>query len=209
MKAEATKRKMKSAFLDLARNTPINKISITNLVAHANVSRGTFYTHYENIRDMLEDIGQDLLYGLEAIWQAPMTHHSVLHLLPSSSEQFVQYLSENQDVFLLLLGKHGDPSFPSRWVDHLRNALLSRLRSEGVLPTAEIERLLAFIAHHGIYTIRDSFFDGTYRDATFEILALADSMLHFIAVGHQQITHIDSIHERDKQREHPMSSYIY
>lgn len=210
MKAEATKHKMKNAFLELARNTSVHKISITNLVVHAGVSRGTFYTHYENIHDMLEDIGQDLLNGLEAIWQVPVTHHSVLHLLPSSSEQFVQYLSENRDIFLLLLDQHGDPSFLPRWVDHLRNAMLNRLRTESILPTSEIERVVAFVAHHGIHGIRDSFFTGDFPDVTFDTLSLVDSILHFIVIGHQQVTHAESMHERDKQRDHSLSSsYLY
>lgn len=209
MKAETTKRNIKNAFLALSRKTPVNKISITNLVVHANVSRGTFYTYYDNIQDMLEDIGLDLLRGLDAIWQAPVSHHSILHILPSS-EQFVQYFGENRDIFLLLLGKHGSPSFSARWMDHLHNALAGRLRMEGILPTAEMERVLTFIVHHGIYQIRDAFFTEQFAEATFHTLSVADSVLYFIVCGHQQQTsRVESVHEREREREQTLSSYLY
>ena len=47
MKAESTKRKMKDSYLEMTHQMPAHKISITNVVAQAKVSRGTFYTHYE------------------------------------------------------------------------------------------------------------------------------------------------------------------
>ena len=61
MKADNTKRKMKNSFLDLAKVTAVNKISITNVVAHAKVSRGTFYTHWKNMQKMVEDMVMILL----------------------------------------------------------------------------------------------------------------------------------------------------
>lgn len=203
MKAENTKRNIKRTFLELTQKTPVNKISITNLVVHANVSRGTFYTHYENIRSMLEDIAQDLLSGLDAIWQIPITHHSILHVLPSSREQLLQYLQENQHTFMLLLSKHGDPSFLNCWTEQFRNALLGRLRAEGIMPNTEIERIVAFLSFHGIRAIADSFFTEDFLAATSEVLSISDSILHFVSVGHQQLTHMDSL------REHPVSPYLY
>lgn len=207
MKAETTKRNIKNAFLALARNIPVNKISITNLVAHAKISRGTFYTHYDNIQAMLEDIGKDLLHGLDDIWQTPVIHHSILHVLPSSAEHFVQYLEENQDIFRILLGKHGDPSFLMRWISHLQNALSGCLRMEGVLPNTEIEQLLAFVAKHGIHDIRKALVSGQFAEATLHVLAITDSVLHFIAAGHQQVTHIET--SREREREQQMTSYLY
>lgn len=62
---EQTKRLIKTSFLSLLTNKDFNKISIRDLTESAAINRGTFYLHFENKYDLLENIEQDLLYGLE------------------------------------------------------------------------------------------------------------------------------------------------
>lgn len=47
-----TKQAIKQAFLDLTKEKPINKITIAELSQQADIGRGTFYTHYEDIYDL-------------------------------------------------------------------------------------------------------------------------------------------------------------
>ena len=41
-----------TSLLDLTKEKPINKITIAELSQQADIGRGTFYTHYEDIYDL-------------------------------------------------------------------------------------------------------------------------------------------------------------
>ena len=54
-----TKRAIKNAFLILRAQKPIEKITIRELAALAEISKATFYLHYQDIYDLSEQIGKD------------------------------------------------------------------------------------------------------------------------------------------------------
>ena len=56
-----TRRVIKDAFLELKRVKAFNEITITKLCKEAEVSRGTFYLHYHNTMDVLDEIMEDAL----------------------------------------------------------------------------------------------------------------------------------------------------
>lgn len=51
-----TKMMIRDSFLNLKRTRSYNDITITDLCREAQISRGTFYLHYSNIRDVLEEV---------------------------------------------------------------------------------------------------------------------------------------------------------
>ena len=55
-----TKRAIKNAFLMLRAQKPIEKITIRELAALAEISKATFYLHYQDIYDLSEQIGNVL-----------------------------------------------------------------------------------------------------------------------------------------------------
>ena len=59
-----TKRAIKNAFLILRAQKPIEKITIRELCAAAGVNRSTFYLHYQDIYDLSEQIGKEVLTNI-------------------------------------------------------------------------------------------------------------------------------------------------
>lgn len=55
-----TKKSIKQAFLILLKEKDISNITISELAACAEVSRKTFYLHYKDISEILEDVKTDL-----------------------------------------------------------------------------------------------------------------------------------------------------
>lgn len=56
-----TKKVIQEAFLSLLRQKPVEKITISDVCALAEISRPTFYLHYESISALLEEIGNELI----------------------------------------------------------------------------------------------------------------------------------------------------
>ena len=59
-----TKRAIKNAFLILRAQKPIEKITIRELAALAEISKATFYLHYQDIYDLSEQIGKEVLTNI-------------------------------------------------------------------------------------------------------------------------------------------------
>lgn len=55
---------IKNAFLILRAQKPIEKITIRELAALAEISKATFYLHYQDIYDLSEQIGKEVLTNI-------------------------------------------------------------------------------------------------------------------------------------------------
>ena len=56
---------IKNSLKRIMENKPINKIKIIDICKEANISRTTFYNHYVDIYDLIEDFEKDILKDLD------------------------------------------------------------------------------------------------------------------------------------------------
>ena len=56
-----TKGMIQDALLELLQSTPYEKITVTALCKQSEITRATFYLHYNNIDDVLEELLDDAL----------------------------------------------------------------------------------------------------------------------------------------------------
>ncbi|WP_283680113.1 TetR/AcrR family transcriptional regulator [Lentilactobacillus sp. Marseille-Q4993] len=68
---EKTKEALTSSLFEMLETQPIENISITDLCNHANVSRRTFYVHYDNIYEIFEDYRDFLALKVYRALQSP------------------------------------------------------------------------------------------------------------------------------------------
>ena len=59
-----TRDALSDALLSLLPTTPLNKITIKSIVDIANVSRSTFYVHFDDVFDLYDQTVNELLAGL-------------------------------------------------------------------------------------------------------------------------------------------------
>lgn len=114
-----TKRALVASLKRLLEKTPLDKITIQNLVDDAEVSRKTFYYHFQDIYDLLEwglvDEGQRILEG-------PVTGDTWQQGL----QRIFTYLEENRALILNIYRSKN-----REMLDHLMARLARRLL-EGV-----------------------------------------------------------------------------
>lgn len=59
---------IKQSFLELmSTHSDLTKISVTDIVEKANINRGTFYSHYENIHALVKEIFEDITNDLNTV----------------------------------------------------------------------------------------------------------------------------------------------
>ena len=64
-----TKMVLKQALLELMQRKPINKITVKEVCERAELNRATFYAHYSDCFDLLENIEEDLFGQFERSMQ--------------------------------------------------------------------------------------------------------------------------------------------
>lgn len=105
-----TKMLLKNSFIELLKTTNINKISITDLTEKANINRGTFYLHYTDIDDLIKQLEEEAIKGInDAI------EKNVDHLLAREYYypifEVTTYAKQNKDFFKYMMGENGDLNF--------------------------------------------------------------------------------------------------
>jgi AcrR family transcriptional regulator len=64
-KTRYTRQAIREAFIELLREQPIDKVTVTRICELADISRGTFYLHYRDPYDLMESIEDEYLAALE------------------------------------------------------------------------------------------------------------------------------------------------
>ena len=62
-----TKDIIRKVFLDLLVEKPLNKITVKEVCELAEINRGTFYKHYQDIYDLMEQLENEALHRFEEL----------------------------------------------------------------------------------------------------------------------------------------------
>lgn len=108
-----TKKLIKKTFAELMNEKKeLNKITVTELVKRANITRSTFYTHYDDIYEVVND------YQLETI-ELLVSDDKILNSIQDIYNYFDEIficLKKNEDIYKMLLASNGTLIF----LEHLK-----------------------------------------------------------------------------------------
>lgn len=122
-KSARTKAEFTQAFWSLYTTTPINRITVANVCEKAGYHRGTFYLHFHDVYQVLEEIEGTLLGDI-----ARCVENCMERLAADSSKlarvaalkDVVLFYERNKRFIVVLLGPQGDPSFACRLKETLK-----------------------------------------------------------------------------------------
>ena len=115
-----TKDCLAKALIELLQTKSIHEISVRELAEKADINRGTFYLHYKDPYDMMNQMETETLETLREILMAHPAREikdNPLVIL----EVLYQYIPEHTAWISLLLGENGNLSF----VNHLNEVVRS------------------------------------------------------------------------------------
>lgn len=112
-KALKTKRKLKAALIELLKTKNINHLTVKELVEKADISRSTFYSHYDDIYSVLQEIEDEVIAEISEVIQADF--ESSLQMSPfivmCSS---ITYVNENIELFKYFISSAGSATFTEK-----------------------------------------------------------------------------------------------
>lgn len=105
-----TRRQLRQCLSVLLKEKKIQEITVREISDMADINRGTFYLHYKDVFDLLEQIEHELLEELEDV----LNHYQADDLLSKPAGIFTEVFSlvkENADMVAILIGDNGDLNF--------------------------------------------------------------------------------------------------
>lgn len=103
-----TKKALKSALVSLMKEKSLREITIKEIVAQADYTRGTFYSHYKYKEDLLDEVIEETIHGFIAAFKEPYEgkrHTFEFDKLTHSTVTIFQYISDHSEAFYLFFNK--------------------------------------------------------------------------------------------------------
>jgi AcrR family transcriptional regulator len=116
-----TKKLFRQSLVLLMSQNKLNEITVRELSEQADVNRGTFYLHYRDIFDLLEQIENEMFADFYNVINKHNIAEEFGKPLPTFVEAF-QFVAKNADMCKVLLSNNGDMAF----VEKLKSIVKSK-----------------------------------------------------------------------------------
>lgn len=127
---------------EIAQGEDIARVSVAALTERAGLTRRTFYSHYKDIPDFIEQVEESVLSDVRELIRniasatLPDLYRSIEELEPApGSVALLRYIAENRELIGALLGPGGDQGFIKKIIDLARDEVSGRMQT-GIFPGA-------------------------------------------------------------------------
>ena len=161
-----SKTALKQTFLELLKDKPFDKITITEIVKEANYNRGTFYAHFESKEQLLEEIVDDVLKEMVHHIRKPYLALTTINLeeMNVADITLFSYFKQNQMLFGILLSNHIRIDFRYKIAKTIEDLFINEyeyeLREKSLLDL----KLLYIYRSHGIAGIIIRWIEGGFQE---------------------------------------------
>jgi len=123
-----TKQAIKETLIELLQQTPIDKITVTELTRQADISRKTFYLHYPSVYEAKNDVENDIIRMLDDII-APIPNFIHENDLLSFFKQIHEKAAQNKRLVAYFSMHAKQSDLYNKVKAALKNAVMTRLES--------------------------------------------------------------------------------
>lgn len=158
-RVKRTKKMIRDALSELMKNKAFEEISVTDITKKADINRGTFYLHYEDKYDLLDQSEEEIIQEINKIAKRSIHSMDVLnqdvidHPLTFVVDIF-QYIKENEVFMKAVLGPKGPGSFRLKFksvlISNLKR-LKTAIRTDPIVPE---DYLISYITGAHISVMR-------------------------------------------------------
>lgn len=138
---------IKQAFAELLNEKDISKITVTDIVDRANISRGTFYAHYLDVYDLYAAIQSNIV---ETVGEA-LDNIGISNIIVNPTEAIslgLSFLNQNKSYYKLFLNSSHGESLIKRIISLAEEKFEHEIRS--IFPD---ENESAEYVYHMYYTL--------------------------------------------------------
>lgn len=172
-RTKMTKMLFRTALVELMQEKSFSKITVKEICDRADLNRTTFYKHYNDQEDILDEIESDLIERSIAYMKNVSREEGTVAMI----EAYLHYVKENAVLFRVMFSGLGNDNRIFSYTSNVLQHLQSNLPDYGT-PVQE-HYILSFIMNGSfriILTWIDSDFDIPERELARLIYTLCDSI---------------------------------
>lgn len=170
-----TKRILKESLATLLLEKNLNNITVQELVNLADINRGTFYLHYQDIHDMLSQIEAEMLEEMEELTQR--FPPSMTDTPKPFIQDMLQYIADNHTFCKMLLGPYGDMAFVEKLKKLVEERCLYSLMKNWPKNDAQRYRYFASYTIAGCIGLIQTWINGGMEESPRELAEVAEDMI--------------------------------
>ncbi len=161
---------IKKTFVELMEEKKsIENITVTELVKRANITRGTFYAHFDNIYDVASTFQEEIL---ETVFKNEIIINNEKDL-DIYLDQIFDYLKENEVIYSKLSSSNEAMLFMKKLDKKIATALTKNLSNP-------YEYLNILFFSNGTINLIIQYFKGEINKSLDEIFAYIKQMAHYL-----------------------------
>ena len=169
-----TRMQLRAGLTQLMRQKPIKDITVRELAQLVDINRCTFYLHYRDIYDMVEQVEQEVFEEFEALVNA----HPAQDLQEKPAALLLdlfEFFATNSDLGAAFLGGNGDMAFFNKLIAMIRERVLEYWLQERKKDPEQFDYYFSFLASGFIGVVRE-WFARDMRETPAEMAALTEQI---------------------------------
>lgn len=175
-----TKRMIKEAFADLvSKKQDISKITVKELVDKADISKSTFYCHYQDIYAVIEEFEDEILDLLDETLKVYMKDHQ--EEFAPYIKRIIEHLKENEKIYKKIFTS----DVPDKFITELKKICNERINKDVHLKALSTEPQIRYaeidFLTNGIIHLFVDYFKGEVTLSLDEIGNLCNKLLFKLA----------------------------
>ncbi|EGD49646.1 regulatory protein TetR [Ruminiclostridium papyrosolvens DSM 2782] len=110
-----TKMVIKDSFVKFLKEKPLSKITVKEICEDADINRATFYAHYTDQYDLLQQIENEIIGDIN-LYLNEYNFEETNLIDVRIIERILDYIADNAELFDLLLNLNGDMKFQQEFI---------------------------------------------------------------------------------------------
>ncbi|GFZ33872.1 TetR family transcriptional regulator [Clostridium zeae] len=136
-----SRRLIREALLELIQEKDLEKITVTDIIKRADINRGTFYAHYQDLRAVMEQIENEVIDKIEELITAFHYKNFFQNPLPLLLKT-AKWLEEDLEFYRILINANGSEKFLVK----LREIFVKKIEIDSDIPD-HIKKMPEFFIH--------------------------------------------------------------
>ncbi len=141
---DVTRNNLIEAFWDIYKIKPLSKITVKEITDKAGYNRGTFYTYFSDINEILILLKESLIPTRDMIIGPLMMLDKNGSNIFDTLERTNDYVKEHSDKISVLIGPEGDPSFVHEFKMRIRMIIMDYVYELKIKEPEKIEYIIEY-----------------------------------------------------------------
>ena len=169
-----TRMQLRAGLTQLMREKPIKDITVRELAQLVDINRCTFYLHYRDIYDMVEQVEQEVFAEFETLVDAH-TPQELQEKPISLLRDLFEFFAANADLSAAFLGGNGDMAFFNKLIAMIRDRVVESWVQENRKDPEQFDYYFSFLASGFMGVIRE-WFSRDMRETPAQMAAMTEQL---------------------------------